>query len=224
MGDNSFYDSHLTYTAQSDRQAGTVLRESDFGALRLSNTADQILVYTGSRTSPTFLSALDNSKGYNTHQCDEDQTIGFQAVTCSSDIGYTHFSELPPVCRSPAIPALTGRFAELLLTLCTPLYTPHAPVLAAGADAWSQRDRAGSQRRVEVQRAESRQQGGSGRSDLHLQHWQLGIRILRLVILQCTDGLRCHSDASAVASVTAIASILTPDTADVATATTAGAW
>ena len=97
VSDNSFYESHLTYTAQSDLATGTVLTESDFGALRLSNTADQIIVYTGSRTSPTFLSALDNSKGYSSYQCDEDQTIGFQAVTCSSDIGYTHFGELPPV-------------------------------------------------------------------------------------------------------------------------------
>ena len=113
MGDNSFYDSHLTYTAQVALSAGTVLRESDFGALRLSNTADQILVYTGSRTSPTFLSALDNSKGYNTHQCDEDQTIGFQAVTCSSDIAYTYFSELPPVCCSPVTSTWP---ADLLLT------------------------------------------------------------------------------------------------------------
>ena len=101
MADNSYYEAHLTYTAQSDLAAGTVLTESDFGALKLSNSADQILVYTGSKTSPVFLSALDNSKGYSAYQCDEDQTIGFQAVTCSSDIGYTSFSELPPVCCSP---------------------------------------------------------------------------------------------------------------------------
>ena len=94
---NANYESHLTYTAQSDLAAGTVLTESDFGVLKLSNSADQILVYTGSKTSPTFLSALDNSKGYSAYQCDEDQTIGFQAVTCSSDISYTYFSELPPV-------------------------------------------------------------------------------------------------------------------------------
>jgi hypothetical protein len=104
VGDNSFYDSHLTYTAQSDLAAGTVLTQSDFGTLRLSNTADQVLVYTGSRASPNFISALDNSKGYNSYQCDEDLTIGFQAVTCSPDIGYTHFSELPPVCRPPHQP------------------------------------------------------------------------------------------------------------------------
>ena len=73
MADNSNYESHLTYTAQSDLAAGTVLTESDFGSLKLSNTADQILVYTGSKTSPTFLSALDNSKGH---------------------------SELPPVCTT----------------------------------------------------------------------------------------------------------------------------
>ena len=118
MGDNSFYDSHLTYTAQSDLAAGTVLTQSDFGTLRLSNTADQVLVYTGSRASPNFISALDNSKGYNSYQCDEDLTRGFQAVTCSPDIGYTHFSELPPVCRPP-LPHIShttapiGRFAEL---------------------------------------------------------------------------------------------------------------
>ena len=157
----------------------------------------------------------------NPHASNASPTL---CLRCSDSASRKGREQRPSRCYSVALPALTGRFAELLLTVCTPLYTPHAPVLAAGADAWSQRDRAGSRRRLEVQRAESRQQGGSGRSDLHLQHWQLGIRILRLVILQCTDGLRCHSDASAVASVTAIASILTPDTADVATATTAGAW
>ena len=73
VADNSNYESHLTYTAQSDLAAGTVLTESDFGSLQLSNSADQILVYTGSKTSPTFLSALDNSKGH---------------------------SELPPVCTT----------------------------------------------------------------------------------------------------------------------------
>ena len=98
VADNSNYESHLTYTAQSDLAAGTVLTESDFGSLQLSNSADQILVYTGSKTSPTFLSALDNSKGYSAYQCDEDQSKGFQPVTCSSDIRYTFFSELPPVC------------------------------------------------------------------------------------------------------------------------------
>ena len=113
MADNSNYESHLTYTAQSDLAAGTVLTESDFGSLKLSNSADQILVYTGSKTSPTFLSALDNSKGYSAHQCDEDQSKGFQAVTCSSDIRYTFFSELPPVCHSPAISTLP---ADLRLT------------------------------------------------------------------------------------------------------------
>ena len=76
VADNSYYEAHLTYTAQSDLAAGTVLTESDFGALKLSNSADQILVYTGAKASPIFLSALDNSKGYS------------------------HFSELPPVCTS----------------------------------------------------------------------------------------------------------------------------
>ena len=113
VADNSNYESHLTYTAQSDLAAGTVLTESDFGSLKLSNSADQILVYTGSKTSPTFLSALDNSKGYSAYQCDEDQSKGFQPVTCSSDISYTFFSELPPVCHSPAISTLP---ADLRLT------------------------------------------------------------------------------------------------------------
>ena len=84
VADNSDYESHLTYTAQSDLAAGTVLTESDFGVLKLSNSADQILVYTGSKTSPTFLSALDNSKGYS------------------------HFSELPPVCTSHSPATCTG--------------------------------------------------------------------------------------------------------------------
>ena len=158
VADNSYYESHLTYTAQSDLAAGTVLTESDFGVLKLSNSADQILVCTGSKTSPIFLSALDNSKGYNSYQCDEDLTIGFQAVTCSPDIGYTHFSELPPVCRPPHQPhqhrSVDSQSSSH--SVYTPLHTPHAPVLAAGADAWSQRHRAGSQRRVEVQRAEKR--------------------------------------------------------------------
>ena len=113
VADNSYYEAHLMYTAQSDLAAGTVLTESDFGALKLSNSADQILVYTGSKTSPIFLSALDNSKGYSAYQCDEDQTIGFQAVTCSSDIAYTYFSELPPVCCSPVSSTWP---ADLLLT------------------------------------------------------------------------------------------------------------
>ena len=78
VADNSSYESHLMYTAQSDLAAGTVLTESDFGSLKLSNTADQILVYTGSKTSPTFLSALDNSKEH---------------------------SELPPVCTTATRPA-----------------------------------------------------------------------------------------------------------------------
>ena len=45
MADNSNYESHLTYTAQSDLAAGRVLTESDFGSLQLSSPADQILVY-----------------------------------------------------------------------------------------------------------------------------------------------------------------------------------
>ena len=108
VADNSDYESHLTYTAQSDLAAGTVLTESDFGALKLSNSADQILVYTGAKASPIFLSALDNSKGYS------------------------HFSELPPVCTSYSPATCTDRLPALLLTVC------HPPVLAAGADAWSQ--------------------------------------------------------------------------------------
>ena len=133
VADNSYYESHLTYTAQSDLAAGTVLTESDLGSLQLSSIADQILVYTGSKNSPIFLSALDNSKGYSAYQCDEGQAIGFQAVTCSSDISYTRFSELPPVCPSHSQATSTDRPPALLLTVCSP------PVLAAGADAWSQR-------------------------------------------------------------------------------------
>ena len=97
MADNSNYESHLTYTAQSDLAAGTVLTESDFGSLQLSNSADQILVYTGSKTSPTFLSALDNSKGH---------------------------SELPPVCTTATRPAPRTypgrRFAALLYSHSVP--------------------------------------------------------------------------------------------------------
>ena len=90
VADNSYYQSHLTYTAQSDLAAGTVLTESNFGTLKPSNSADRILVYTGSKTSPIFLSALDNSKGH------------------------THFSELPPVCTSQSPATSTGRLPALL--------------------------------------------------------------------------------------------------------------
>jgi len=126
--DNSYYDSHQTYTATSDQPAGTVLTQSDFGTLKLGNSADQILVYTGSKASPTFIAALDNSMGYSSYACDEDTSKGFQAVTCSSAVHYTYFSELPPVRASHAF----TNFSSLNRTACSwrcfsPSVTPPPP-------------------------------------------------------------------------------------------------
>eukprot|EP00966_Prymnesium_polylepis_P234538 5425109-Prymnesium_polylepis.1 len=59
-------DTHATYTATTDRPAGTVLTASDFdGSIVFQGFADQLIVYRGTFESPTFLCALDNSGGFD---------------------------------------------------------------------------------------------------------------------------------------------------------------
>ena len=52
-------ESHRTYTPGSSVPAGTVLTKAEFGSLSLSSSGDQVLVYTGSQASPTFICALN---------------------------------------------------------------------------------------------------------------------------------------------------------------------
>ena len=56
----------VTHTASADEPAGTVLTASDFSAPLLLDPldGDQLIVYQGSKDSPTFVCAFDNSKNF----------------------------------------------------------------------------------------------------------------------------------------------------------------
>ena len=60
---------HMAYIATTDQLAGSVLTLGDFYVSTLfsfhMSGADQLLVYQGPQASPTFLCALDNTRGYS---------------------------------------------------------------------------------------------------------------------------------------------------------------
>eukprot|EP00966_Prymnesium_polylepis_P115178 2662436-Prymnesium_polylepis.1 len=83
---------------------------SDFsGSLELDTDSDQLLVYQGTRTSPTFLCALDNSRGFTSYYCNGGSAFnmrpgasssGWHQASCSTNFatgqdGYEYFSALP---------------------------------------------------------------------------------------------------------------------------------
>ena len=53
-------EDHKTYTPTSAVPTGTVLTSTEFGSLNLPAAGDQVLVYTGDVTSPTFICALND--------------------------------------------------------------------------------------------------------------------------------------------------------------------
>eukprot|EP00966_Prymnesium_polylepis_P228357 5285232-Prymnesium_polylepis.1 len=73
---------------------------SDFDeTLYLGSGADQLLVYRGLQTSPTFLCALDNSAGftggYATAKC-SGSTGGWGQAVCETAYYLMYYSALPP--------------------------------------------------------------------------------------------------------------------------------
>eukprot|EP00966_Prymnesium_polylepis_P044885 1039558-Prymnesium_polylepis.1 len=83
------------HTATAEEPAGTVLTSSNFTAsIDFSALADQVLVYRGSITNPTFLCALDNSRGYQSQYC-PGSVGGWHQDSCAVSWSKTFFSDLP---------------------------------------------------------------------------------------------------------------------------------
>eukprot|EP00966_Prymnesium_polylepis_P320740 7377112-Prymnesium_polylepis.1 len=89
---------HINHTARTEHPAGTVLAMADFsGSLYFSAVSDQLIVYQGSKSRPTFLCAFDNSGGVTTSDC-PGSTGGWHQAICSTDNsrGFQLYSSLPP--------------------------------------------------------------------------------------------------------------------------------
>eukprot|EP00966_Prymnesium_polylepis_P320741 7377112-Prymnesium_polylepis.2 len=99
---NAFADAeaHVTHTATSNEAAGTVLRMPDFaGRLQIQRDhGDQVIVYQGRKSNPTFICALDNSGGYTNQHCPAS-TGGWHQANCDAhtqgEQGRTYYSALP---------------------------------------------------------------------------------------------------------------------------------
>ena len=98
------YQAHVSFTPATEQPAGTVLTSAVFtDVLPFQTSADQLLVYTGSLSSPTFICALDLAKGYNGYggdDCKGGTTLSVWPtnVECTgygSQEKYKYFSELP---------------------------------------------------------------------------------------------------------------------------------
>eukprot|EP00966_Prymnesium_polylepis_P088607 2050492-Prymnesium_polylepis.3 len=92
---------HVSHTAVVDEPAGTVLTIADFsGTLQLHTLSDQLLVYQGAKSSPTFLCALDNSGGFTRANCydssGEDSSGGWHQASCQDQDDLKYYSALPP--------------------------------------------------------------------------------------------------------------------------------
>lgn len=84
------YEGHATFTATDFIPAGTVLSASDFVLAHhkfdFGNSADQLLVYQGSREDPTFICALDNTKGYAAYYCENKASPGWHHEDCPHEL------------------------------------------------------------------------------------------------------------------------------------------
>ena len=102
---------HVTHTAVTDEYPGTVLTAANFSSpLDFQFLADQILVYRGEQEQPTFICALDNSRGYATPYC-SGSSGGWHQASCYADYYWRHYSAVPEG-LSEGINALAWRHAN----------------------------------------------------------------------------------------------------------------
>ena len=84
------YEGHATFTATEFLPAGTVLQASQFVLanhnLDFGASADQLLVYQGSRDDPTFICAMDNTKGYQAVYCENEASQGWHREECQTEV------------------------------------------------------------------------------------------------------------------------------------------
>ena len=137
------YQAHVSFTPATEQPAGTVLTSAVFtDVLPFQTSADQLLVYTGSLSSPTFICALDLAKGYNGYggdDCKGGTTLSVWPtnVECTgygSQEKYKYFSELPSGLTA-------GESALRALSRMIMLRTRAVPRLVALGAAYGDRSR-----------------------------------------------------------------------------------
>eukprot|EP00966_Prymnesium_polylepis_P118987 2750342-Prymnesium_polylepis.1 len=90
-------ESHVTHSAAAEEPAGTVLRIADFTRgidLTVPMSSDQLIVYQGVRSNPTFLCALDNSGTVSLGTC-PGSTGGWHQDVCADRMDSQGYSALP---------------------------------------------------------------------------------------------------------------------------------